>query len=181
MNVLGVGGPELVIVLILMLIIAGPKRMIHWSYVLGQYVAKFRRMWAETVDVIQQEFDDAGVGVKLPREMPTRGSLNREVGKAMSGITAPVKETMDQVNSEIGTIKTQTSQTAKAANNVARGTNGHSVKAKSASTAKRTTKPATGSTVKPAASDGDSAFGSWSTYEDKPDFGAWSDPTDDKE
>lgn len=181
MNILGVGGPELIIILVLMLIIAGPKRMIHWSYILGTYVSKFRRMWAETVDVIQQEFDDAGVGVQLPREMPTRRSLNREIGKAMSGVTAPVKETMDQVNTEIGEITKETALTAKAANNVTRGTNGHSLKAKPAATTSRATRPSASRPAKPAAADGDSAFGSWSAHQDKPDFGAWSEPQDDGE
>ena len=44
MNILGVGGPELLIILVLMYVIFGPKRMIQYARVLGQYVAKFRRM-----------------------------------------------------------------------------------------------------------------------------------------
>ena len=74
MNILGVGAAELVAVLLIMLVFAGPKRMIHWSYVLGQHVAKFRKIWSETVDLVQKEFDDAGVDIKLPKEPPTRKS-----------------------------------------------------------------------------------------------------------
>ncbi len=124
MNVLGVGGTELLIILLIMLVIAGPKRMIHWSYVLGQHLAKFRRMWSETVDIVQQEFDEAGVGIQLPKNVPTRGSLNKQAGKLLGGVTAPVQETLDEVNAELGNIKTNTKETAKSANSVVRGSNG---------------------------------------------------------
>lgn len=103
MNVFGIGGMELVAVLIIMLVVAGPKRMVRWSYVLGQYVAKFRVMWSETVDLIQKEFDDAGVDIQVPREIPTRQNLsktiNKQVNKAMQPVTKPVKEALDEVES----------------------------------------------------------------------------------
>jgi len=124
MNVLGVGGIELLIVLVIMLVVAGPKRMIHWSYILGRYLAKFRRMWSETVDIVQKEFDEAGVGVQLPRQVPTRGSLNKQAGKMLSGVTAPVQETLDEVNAGLGDIRATTRDTAKSANAVATGSNG---------------------------------------------------------
>ena len=124
MNVLGVGGTELLIILLIMLVIAGPKRMIHWSYVLGQHLAKFRRMWSETVDIVQQEFDEAGVGIQLPKNVPTRGSLNKQAGKLLGGVTAPMQETLDEVNAELGNINTSTKDTAKSANSVVRGSNG---------------------------------------------------------
>lgn len=124
MNVLGVGGSELLIVLLIMLVIAGPKRMIHWSYVLGQHMAKFRRMWSETVDIVQQEFDEAGVGIQLPKDVPTRGSLQKQAGKVVGGVTAPVQDTLKEVNTQMGDIKTGTRQAAGTANTVARGSNG---------------------------------------------------------
>lgn len=124
MNILGVGGSELLIVLIIMLVIAGPKRMIHWSYILGQHMSKFRRMWSETVDIVQKEFDDAGVGIQLPKDVPTRGSLNKQAGKLVGGVTAPVQDTLNEVNTQIGDIKTTTKETAGTANSVARGSNG---------------------------------------------------------
>lgn len=124
MNVLGVGGSELLIVLLIMLVIAGPKRMIHWSYVLGRHMAKFRRMWSETVDIVQQEFDEAGVGIQLPKDVPTRGSLQKQAGKVVGGVTAPVQDTLKDVNTQLGDIKTGTREAAGTANTVARGSNG---------------------------------------------------------
>ena len=160
MNILGIGGPELVIILVLMLIVAGPKRMIQWAYIMGTYVAKFRRMWAETVDVLQHEFDEAGVGVQIPKDLPTRGNIRSQAAKMMSTVTDPVKETMGQLDTEVKQIGTVTGAAAQSAKTTARTTNGHS-------------SPRTTPTVRrPAAHNGD-GFGSWSSHESKPDFGSW--------
>jgi hypothetical protein len=80
-----------------MLIVAGPKRMIQWAYVVGTYTAKFRKMWEETVDYIQKEVDEAGLDVKVPKELPTRANLNREITKVMKPVTAPVEEALKEV------------------------------------------------------------------------------------
>ena len=105
MNILGVGAAELVAVLLIMLVFAGPKRMIHWSYVLGQHVAKFRKIWSETVDLVQKEFDEAGVDIKLPKEPPTRQSLNRTVSDAVKPMTQPVQDSLDEVKKDLDTVK----------------------------------------------------------------------------
>lgn len=191
MNVLGVGGSELLIVLVIMLVIAGPKRMIHWSYVLGQHLSRFRRMWSETVDIVQKEFDEAGVGIQLPKDVPTRGSLNKQAGKLMSGVTAPMKETLDEVNTELGNIKTTTKDTATSANSVVRGSNGSQTVLKtgleskpvlSTPTASKSTvvtpstasvTPAIKATARKAAKRADDDFGAWSRHE-AAQVGAWS-------
>ena len=79
MEIFGIGGAELVAILIIMLVVAGPKRMIQWAYILGQYTAKVRAMWAETMTYVQKEFDEAGLNVQLPKDVPTRGSFTREI------------------------------------------------------------------------------------------------------
>ena len=105
MNILGVGAAELVAVLLIMLVFAGPKRMIHWSYVLGQHVAKFRKIWSETVDLVQKEFDEAGVDIKLPKDPPTRKNLNRTVSDAMKPMTQPVQDSLDEVKKDLDSVK----------------------------------------------------------------------------
>lgn len=105
MNVFGVGAWELVAILLIMLVFAGPKRMIHWSYVLGQHVAKFRKIWSETVDLVQKEFDDAGVDIKLPKEPPTRKSLNRSLTDAVKPMTNPIQDSLDEVKQDMNTFK----------------------------------------------------------------------------
>ncbi len=105
MNVFGVGAWELVAILLIMLVFAGPKRMIHWSYVLGQHVAKFRKIWSETVDLVQKEFDEAGVDIKLPKEPPTRGNLNKSLTEAVKPMTKPVQDSLDEVKKDMDAFK----------------------------------------------------------------------------
>lgn len=105
MNILGVGAWEFVAILLIMLVFAGPKRMIHWSYVLGQHVAKFRKIWAETVDIVQKEFDDAGLDIKLPKEPPTRQNLNRSIAAAAKPLTQPVQDSLDEVKKDIDSVQ----------------------------------------------------------------------------
>ncbi len=187
MNILGVGGSEFLIVLLIMLVIAGPKRMIHWSYVLGKHMAKFRRMWSETVDIVQQEFDEAGVGIQLPKDVPTRGSLQKQAGKVVGGVTAPVQDTLKEVNTQMGDIKTSTREAAGTANTVARGSNG----TQSVLKVDKTPKPAMQSIAAAESAAGaasvrtsaparrklsgreDDDFGAWSSHE-KAHIGSWS-------
>ena len=105
MNVFGVGAWELLAILLIMLVFAGPKRMIHWSYILGQHVSKFRKIWSETVDLVQKEFDEAGVDIKLPKEPPTRKNFNRAVTDAMKPMTKPVQDSLDEVKKDLDTVK----------------------------------------------------------------------------
>jgi Sec-independent protein translocase protein TatA len=114
MEIFGVGGAELVAILIIMLIVAGPKRMIQWAYVLGQYVAKFRNMWSEVMAGVQKELDAAGMDVQLPKTMPTRAELNNHintftnpVNNVWAGIKAPVEDVMKDVSTEIKQAHTE--------------------------------------------------------------------------
>jgi Sec-independent protein translocase protein TatA len=68
MNILGAGPAELLIVFVIMLVVAGPKRMIQWAYVLGRYVAQLRAMLQETMNAIQKELSESGVD--LPKDLP---------------------------------------------------------------------------------------------------------------
>ncbi len=107
MEIFGVGGAEMAAILIIMLVVAGPKRMVQWAYVLGQYIAKARAMWADVMAGVQKEIDDAGLDVKLPTTMPTSVNLNsltklaNPVNNVWAGITAPVQDVMNDVSTEI--------------------------------------------------------------------------------
>lgn len=105
MNIFGLGGWELLLVVMIMVIVAGPKRMIRWSYVLGQYTAKLQRMWRDTAVILQREFDDAGLDVKVPSTPPTRQSLQqsaRELGqKVMGDSLNPIQEVSLSLRQEL--------------------------------------------------------------------------------
>ncbi len=105
MNILGVGAPELIVIFIIMLVFAGPKRMIHWAYILGQYTAKFRQMWSQTVDLIQKECDEAGVDVKIPKEAPTKQNFQKALSTAFQPVSKPIQDSLDEVNKDLNTVK----------------------------------------------------------------------------
>lgn len=98
MNIFGIGGAELVAILIIMLVVAGPQRMIRWAYILGQYVAKLQKMWQEAAAVLQKEFDEAGVDLQVPKQIPSRSEFQNQVRAAAKPLTRPIEE----VTSEIG-------------------------------------------------------------------------------
>jgi len=74
MNFLGVGVPELVVILVIMLVFAGPKRMVKWAYVLGQYTAQLREMWQQTISAFQKELADANLD--LPKDLNLKGRFD---------------------------------------------------------------------------------------------------------
>jgi Sec-independent protein translocase protein TatA len=90
MNIFGVGGAEFVLILVIMLIVAGPKRMIRWSYLLGQAIGKARTIWSQVAETLQKEFDNAGVKVDVPKDLPTRQSVGRMVEQIAKPIVDPI-------------------------------------------------------------------------------------------
>ncbi|MDX2162116.1 MAG: hypothetical protein SF162_12380 [bacterium] len=197
MEILGVGGWELIAVLVLMLVVAGPKRMIHWSYLLGRELAKLRRMWSETAKVLQKELDTAGIDYQIPEQPPTRAGLRNEAAKLLTPITKPMQDAMHEVDQELGDVK----QVASTVNNLkfsgqTRPPAAKPMPAKPAPVTNGT--PANGGTpakpmptAKPAGTtaNGSGSFGSWSGAAAQPQndapaapadgFGAWSKPADD--
>lgn len=106
MEILGIGTAELIAILLIMLVVVGPKRMIHWAYILGQYTSKLRGMWAEVMTSVQKEFDEAGVDIKLPKDIPTRQGLANHMNQAFSTITRPTQEVMNEIKAEIASAET---------------------------------------------------------------------------
>jgi hypothetical protein len=83
--------------------------MIHWAYILGQYTAKLRAMWAETMSYVEKEFREAGMDVELPKDIPTRGQFNRQISqqldKAFTPVTRPMQEVLDETRTQVNEIK----------------------------------------------------------------------------
>lgn len=88
MNLFGIGGLELVAILIVALLIAGPRRMVRWAYLLGQGMAKLKAMWTTLAASLQSELDAQGVDVKVPAKLPTRAALDREMQRILKTTAA---------------------------------------------------------------------------------------------
>lgn len=101
MEILGIGMPELIAIFIGMLVIAGPQRMIRWAYTLGQYAGKLQGWWREAAATLQQEMDTAGVNVTIPKDIPTRNSLQRDMRRAFNNLQKPIQEPLRAVKSEM--------------------------------------------------------------------------------
>ena len=85
MNILGVGTPEIIIIALILLIVAGPRRMVRWAYLAGQYMAYVRNMWAEAQSTLQEEFEAAGLKDEL-KDLRKVGKFNvvEEVRRAIA-------------------------------------------------------------------------------------------------
>lgn len=151
MNVFGIGGTELLLIVLIMLIVAGPKRMMEWSYLLGRYLGQLRIMWRQMMESVQQEFDEAGVDIKLPKDLPTKRDIGRLANQALKPLQEPMQEVIDEYESQRKETEKALHEDAETMRSVVRleeTTNGHK---------KETTSPA-------AKEDQDSqgSFGTWS-------------------
>lgn len=106
MNIFGVGGAEFILIVLIMLVVAGPQRMIRWAYIMGQWVGKFRIIWAQMVDGIEKEMRESGMDVNLPRELPNRQNINQWANEAMK----PYKDELDK---EFNSVKDPLVETVK--------------------------------------------------------------------
>ncbi|MCB9450174.1 MAG: hypothetical protein H6672_01975 [Anaerolineaceae bacterium] len=160
MNILGVGGAEFLAIFLIMIVVAGPKRMIHWSYILGTYVSKMRRMWEEAAAMLQKEFDEAGMDIQVPRDIPTRQSLNREAQKLTNPITRPLDEVLEETKAAAAIPKENGRPTYQS--KVTRSTPAET-------NSKPAEQPDLGSWSKGNGSQVDSNLGTWSNPKDKED------------
>lgn len=92
MEILGVGAAEVVVVALLMLIVAGPKRSAEWARQIGIYVGKMREMWNRMMADLRSEMgDDADELLKTAQEFQRTAadfrqqtSVRNVAGKAIS-------------------------------------------------------------------------------------------------
>lgn len=116
MNIFGMGGAELVLIIVIMLVVAGPKRMVKWAYVAGEYIGRLRNIWAEVVDVVQKEIDDAGLDVKLPSEPPTKQNIDQWV----RSVAKPYTQELENVAKDVEATAKETESVVKQARITAR-------------------------------------------------------------
>jgi sec-independent protein translocase protein TatB len=94
MEIFGIGGFEVALVIIIALVVAGPGRMAVWARTLGRWVSKMRQLWSVTAAQLQRELDDAGVDFKVPRDIPTRRTIVQELSRSstVAEFRKPIEE-----------------------------------------------------------------------------------------
>ena len=113
MSFFGVGTWELLVILLIALIIAGPKRMLEWAYYLGRALGQLRVMWSQVMETIQHELDESGVDVKLPKTL-NRREINRTASDLMRPFTEEVRRAEEAYRTEIKSIEEKYEQEVKA-------------------------------------------------------------------
>lgn len=99
MEIFGIGGFEVALVIIIALVVAGPGRMAVWARTLGRWVSKMRQLWGVTAAQLQRELDDAGVDFKVPRDIPTRRAIVQELSR--SSTVAEFRKPIDDIQSAL--------------------------------------------------------------------------------
>jgi len=203
MNIFGIGTWELLLILIIALVVAGPQRMLQWAYILGRLFAQARVLWSQAMDAVQSELDQAGVDVKVPKDFS-----RKEISRSVSELTKPLsdevrkveQEYRDQIKSVESEVKSTTDEAKKEVTaldkTLGRVTRtdpkpreGAITRADRRSTARDTAPASNGNTEANTTGDG---FGSWSDADsasrsDAPSsdngetggFGTWSTPNAD--
>jgi Sec-independent protein translocase protein TatA len=111
MNILGIGAPELILILMIAIIVAGPKRMIRWAFIAGQYIGKLRAMWADIAKVIQSEVDEAGLDVQVPTDLPTKAAVGRMIQQAARPLADPINKAAREVDQDFRRAQTEVKAT----------------------------------------------------------------------
>lgn len=101
MNIFGVGSAEFVLILIIALIVAGPKRLIEWSYIAGRYIGQMKVLWSQMVESLQQDLDEAGVDIKLPKQLPNRSNIDKVAGEVLRPLAEPMQQAMKDYEAEV--------------------------------------------------------------------------------
>lgn len=91
MDILGIGAAEILLIGLLLMIVAGPKRSAEWARLAGEQLYKLRQIWSRMMQDLRNELgDDADVFVRTAQDIQRTTSDLRSttstrniVGKAM--------------------------------------------------------------------------------------------------
>lgn len=113
MNIFGIGPTELVLVLLIMLMVAGPKRMARWAYVMGIYAGKLREMWGETSAVLKKELAEAGIEPEvvdsfgqMANPRTRRTAVSGQLDKLVGDMKKPIEESLKPVEEVLKPVET---------------------------------------------------------------------------
>lgn len=100
MNILGMGIWELLLIMIIAMVVAGPQRLLRWAYLAGRFFAQVRVVWGRVMEDVQREFDEAGVDVHLPKDPSNRQQMRRFAQEALRPIREPMQQAMQDYEEE---------------------------------------------------------------------------------
>jgi Sec-independent protein translocase protein TatA len=107
----GIGFWELVAILLLALIVAGPQRMILWSRQFGRFMGRAMIEYRKAADQLQREVDQMGLDVQIPRTPPTKQELGRTLTQVANKLAAPINEPVREIEQTMSEVRRE-AQTA---------------------------------------------------------------------
>ncbi len=152
MSLFGVGILELILVLMIALVVAGPKRLLHWAYLSGRFIAQMRTMWGKVVEAMQNEFDESGVDFKLPKDPTNRQEMQRFRQDVLRPLREPIHQAMRDYEEEQRAIKGEIQASAQPA-----------TPAQAYTPPQDTAKNATDTPQSPPSKNGRTDYGTWSS------------------
>jgi sec-independent protein translocase protein TatB len=88
MNFLGIGPGEILVIFVIMLVVAGPKRMIEWAYHIGRYTSKMRAMFQEAMDAFNRELNVSELTKDLPSIPKSSFDILKEADQVINNTDA---------------------------------------------------------------------------------------------
>lgn len=105
MELFGVGGVEFLLIIVIAMVVAGPKRVVQWAYYAGKFFARVRKIWGEMMMVIQKEINAAGIDVELPKTPPTRQSISQTTRDLLKPYTKELDEAQKDIERNLENVQ----------------------------------------------------------------------------
>jgi len=106
MEIFGVGAAEILVVALLLLIVAGPKRSAEWAREAGRYVSQIRMIWQRMMQDLRDEIgEDANEIIKTAQQIQKTALDVKKVTspKKIAETTVKLAEHADQKHREAAT------------------------------------------------------------------------------
>ncbi len=109
MELFGVGGVEFLLIIVIAMVVAGPKRVVQWAYYIGKFFARVRKIWGEMMTVIQKEINAAGVDIELPKTPPTRQSISQTTRDLLKPYTKELDDAQKDIERSLENVQREMS------------------------------------------------------------------------
>jgi Sec-independent protein translocase protein TatA len=109
MEIFGVGAAEILVIALLLLIVAGPKRSAEWAREAGRYVSQIRTIWQRMMQDLRNEIgDDADEIVKTAQQIrKTAFDVKKATSpKKIAETTVKLAEHVERKNRDVPTDAT---------------------------------------------------------------------------
>jgi len=105
-NILGIGLPQIAIVLVLSLVLFGPKQMMQYAYQAGRFLSKARAMWEEAARNMQSEIQASGIDLKEFKDIGQglRQDMNQVVGDVNGTIATNLNSVTTNNGSSVASV-----------------------------------------------------------------------------